>query len=372
MEESVRAISVYYTEVCWTRTTISCVAFAAVCVTLVTAQSGSEAPPPLESRWSRQLASPAAFAFGADSSRLYVPLQDGSLTAWSLADGSPEWAVAAPATGQPAAGNGLVFLPTAEGVEARSSEDGSARWRVSLGGSLAVPLVWDTGWLIACTDPGEVIGVRGADGQILWRRSLKPNPRLSPVFGGSRLYVALEDGTLAALAVQTGEVLWTRQVGKPISGITSVDDRLFLGSGDNALFGLSSRTGAVDWRRRIGGSPIGRPELDAERVYFVSLDNELRALGQRNGALRWEHPLTIRPSAGPSLLGGVLFVPGVAAEFRGFRPLDGSPAGEVSVRSASGERLYPAFPPRVVDSDTRMLVVLTRDGLLNALVPTPR
>jgi outer membrane protein assembly factor BamB len=346
------------------------VTIGTVCVTLMAGPSVSQtAPSSLEPNWSQRLASPAAFSFAADSNRLYVPLQEGSLLSLNLRDGGPGWTVSAPATGQPAAGEELVFLPTSAGLEARSSADGTVRWRTTLDSTLQVPLVWDTGWLIAATDRGEVLGLRGADGQVLWRRTLKGLPRVPPVFGGSHLYVALEDGNLVALAVQTGEVEWTRRPGGPASGIVSVDDQLFLGSADNRLFSLASRNGSVAWRRRIGGNPVGAPALDAERVYFVSLDNEVRALDRRNGSLRWQHPLPLRPSAGPFLIGGMLLVPGVAAEFMVFHPVGGTPAGVSSVESQTGERLYPAFPPRVVDSPRPMLVVLTRDGLLESLSP---
>jgi outer membrane protein assembly factor BamB len=375
MQESVIADSRYYSGVRDPRTTISCVAGAVLCLTLRTnlvQTQSAEFAFPLESRWSLALPSPPIFPPAYDRSRAYIPLRDGSLTAVDLEDGRAAWHVEAAASAPPAAGEDLVFVGTKNAIEARSSGDGSARWRVPIDGDLSAPLVWNTGWLIAATDRSELLALRGLDGAILWRRSLSSATRIAPAVGGARLYVTPDDAHVVALALQTGEPVWTRRLGGPAADTLVSGDRLFVGASDNYLYNLATRDGTIAWRWRTGGDIVGTAAVDAARVYFVSLDNELRALDRRGGALRWQRPVPIRPSAGPLQIGATLIVAGVAAELRAYRTSDGAPAGEFAVKSPEGDELYFAATPHVVESPRTAIIVLTRNGVLQELVPSPR
>jgi outer membrane protein assembly factor BamB len=362
----------YYSGVHAARTTTSCVAAVAVYLTLTASPAGTQsavADFPLRSQWSVRLASAPMFPPACDGVRAHILLRDGSLTAVSLEDGQPSWSVKVAAEAAPAAGDGLVFIGTKDAIEAHSSGNGEIRWRVALQGTLSAPLVWNTGWLIAATDRNEIVALRGLDGEILWRRPLSAATRIAPAPASRQLYVSLEDGHLVALAIETGSVVWNRRLGGPAGDVVALDGGLFVGSNDNYFYNLATRNGETTWRWRTGGDIIGAAAADLQRVYFISLDNELRALDRRGGALRWQRPVPIRPSAGPLLMGGTLIVAGVAAELRAYHTADGAPAGEFAVASPRGEELYFAAPPRVIQSPRAALIILTRDGLLQELVP---
>ena len=325
---------------------------------------------PLEARWSVTLASPPAFRPAYDRGQAYIPLRNGSLAAIDLQDGRLAWNVDAPASAPPAAGDDLVFVGTDDAIEARARGTGSVRWRVPLNGRLSAPLLWDAGWLVAGTDRSELLALRGTDGEILWRRELGSVMRTRPAPAGARLYVSLDDGRLVALRLQTGDVVWTRRLPEQAAEILALDDRLFVGCSDNYFYNLATKDGGVTWRWRTGGDIVGAPVADLDRVYFVSLDNEFRALDRRSGALRWQRPLPIRPSTGPLQIGETMMVAGVAAELRGYHARDGTPAGEFAAKSPQGEALHFAMPPDVVESPLAALIILTRDGLMQELVPS--
>ena len=322
---------------------------------------------PLQSSWSVTLASSPSFRPAYDRLRAYVALRNGQLSAIDLADGQIAWSVAVATSEAPAAGDGLVFVGADGMIEGRSTDDGQVRWRVPVEGRLSAPLLWDTGWLLAGTDQGEVLAMRATDGEILWRRSLGSVMRNVPAPADDRLYLSLEDGRLMALALQTGEPVWTRRLREPSNEILALDDRLFLGSEDNYFYCLALKDGAVRWRWRTGADIVGAPVVDLSRVYFVSLDNVVRALDRGNGALKWQRPMPIRPSSGPLRIGDTLLVPGIAAELRAYQTRDGVPAGEFAAKSPQGEALQFAAPPSVVEAPTTSIIILTRDGLLQAL-----
>jgi outer membrane protein assembly factor BamB len=73
----------------------------------------------------------------------------------------------------------------------------------------------------------------------------------------------------------------------------------------------------------VGAALIGRPVLDAERVYFVAMDNVVRAFDRVDGALKWQAGLPFRPSAAPLLFGTAVVAPGAAADLRTFDAVTG-------------------------------------------------
>ena len=139
-------------------------------------------------------------------------------------------------------------------------------------------------------------------------------------------------------------------------------DRLFVGSADNFFYSLDREDGDVKWRWRTGADIVGSAALDERNVYFASLDNVLRALDRSNGIQRWRIGLPLRPFTGPLLLGDVLIVSGLSTTLLGFRPGDGSEAGDFT---ADAEIVAPPHP--VLDAAGAGLIILTEDGDLQRL-----
>lgn len=323
-----------------------------------TASTGPLALFPVRTLWTIPLNLSLAAPPGFDGTDAYFALEGDHLAAYDLKTAKERWRVSAHTDFQPVVGDGLVFLVQADALAALRTADGSVSWQLPWAERLAVPLVWDNGWLIASAASGTVYAFRAADGQLIWRRDVGSRPHARPALAGDRLYVPTEDGRVVALNVESGAPLWERRLGDAANDILALDERLYVGSNDKFLYSIDTKDGRVDWRWRTGADVTGVPIADERRVYFVSLDNLLRALDRRSGNQQWRRALPIRPTAGPVKAGETLLVVGLAPAVRGYNTKDGTAAGDIT---PGGE---PVAPPHVfADPLTGLpvVVVVTRD-----------
>ncbi len=214
-------------------------------VACAAAPARSHALFPLGIVWTANLGGPPAARPAYDDASAYVPLRNGQLVAFSIADGQRRWWIDLPTTLSPAAGDHLVFVASGDAIHAVSAADGSAEWQVPVGRNISAPPLWDSGWLIAGREDGEVLAFRARDGQELWRRQLVSAMRVTPSIAGDALYVPLQDGRVVKLDLNTGGVRWERKLGGEASAILALDDRIFVGSADNRFYCLSPKDGRV-------------------------------------------------------------------------------------------------------------------------------
>src|SRR4051812_21074647 len=139
------------------------------------------------------LGAPPAAPAAIDGGTAYVPLRTGQLVAVDLTRALVRWKVDAAVTSAPAAGDGLVFLPHADGLSALAAADGSSRWHVAIEGGLSAPPLWRAGWLIAAAKNGDVMCLRAADGQRVWGAHVTSPVRARPSLTADRVYLSLED-----------------------------------------------------------------------------------------------------------------------------------------------------------------------------------
>jgi outer membrane protein assembly factor BamB len=301
--------------------------------------------------WTLQLNSviplPPAFA----GSRAYF-------AAYDLSAGALRWISDVALQSPPVAGDDLIFGVEPNALVAVRDADGAIAWRLPFQEPLAVPLIWDAGWLVAATTEGRILAFRGSDGTLIWQHAAGAPVHARPSFGGDRVYVPLEDARLIALQAETGEPLWTRTLGGPANDVLALDDRLYVGSDDNFFYCLQTKNGETAWRWRTGGDVRGMPIVDDQRVYFVSLDNVLRGLDRISGAQRWKRALPLRPTGGIAQIGDVLLVSGRSARVSGFYMKDGAPAGDVT---APGELITPPHPLRSATTLLPMVTVVAND-----------
>ncbi len=285
---------------------------------------------PVVPAWNNPLDAVMLAPPAASGTRAFVPIDGDRLMAFDLLAGGEVWTSPAHPLFVPATGDGLVFLIEPEAITARRQDTGAVAWRVPFAAELAVPLVWDNGWLIAADAAGNVLAFRAVDGVLIWRQNLDRRVHAVPALAADRLYVALEDGHVVALDVAKGTRLWSRRLGGPPNDMLATDDRIYVGSDDNYLYCLTASTGEVDWRWRTGADVIGAPITDGSRVYFVSRDNVLRALDRTSGGQRWKRALPGRPTRGVVRAGDLLLVSGLAPKVSAFAMKDGSPAGDIT------------------------------------------
>ena len=164
----------YYTVVFTLRATI-----CSVLALLVTPSVGSGQQPnrtesspiplfPAEQAWIVTLPSPTSAGGAMDDERIYVPLQSEELTALDRETGEVVWVRAIESAWPPVVHGGVVYLAASDELHALAAATGDTLWRAPLE-PLAAPLVYDTGWLLAVVEPGDVVAMRAADGRQLWR-----------------------------------------------------------------------------------------------------------------------------------------------------------------------------------------------------------
>jgi len=292
-------------------------------------------PFPVRAAWTLALNNAVVAPPAYDESRGFFPIEDKRLVAYDLHTGTQLWIASIAPTSAPAVGDGLVFVPSADALVALRATDGSQAWSLPFTEGLSVPLVWDNEWLIAATSAGDVLAFRARDGELLWRQHLDAPAGARPALSADRVYVSTTDSHVVALGVEDGHPVWRKRLGGQAHEILAFDDRLFVGSADKHFYCLQTDDGEIAWRWRTGADTVGAPVANDNTVFFVATDNVLRAVSRRSGVQRWKTGLTLRPSAGPLLMGPVLVVGGAGIGethmLRAFNVSDGKAGGEFDV-----------------------------------------
>jgi outer membrane protein assembly factor BamB len=320
----------------------------------------------LDPRWTVTFETAPAAPAGFDQQLAYVALKGGELVAIDLNGGGVAWRVSLATLFTPATGDGLVFAAGERLVTALEQRSGETQWRAPLESLLAAPLYWDTGWLIASTDAGELLALRAQDGRVLWRQALGSPIAVAPAPAGDRLFVALRDGRIAALDLATGATVWTFPLNESVTGILGLDDQLVVATRSNRVHSISLDRGRIRWTQRAGADTAGAPVADDKLIYFAALDNVLRALDRRTGNLKWKRNLASRPAGGPLRAGDVVLQPFVTTEITAFAADTGKDAfiiravGEIGGLPFLRESARPTAP---------LLVAMSREGALQGFAP---
>ena len=314
-------------------------------------------PFPARTHWTLALNSALTARPAFDGAFGYFPLEGDRIAAYDLAQGTLLWIASAATRSAPAVGGGLVFLDPAEALQALKASDGSLAWEIPFADSLAVPLVFDNGWLFAATSATLLAG-KASDGSLVWRREIG-GVRAAPVVSGDRLYVSLGDGRVLALRVDNGETVWDRKIGGMPNEILALERQLFVGSTDNYLYCLKIAGGEIVWRKQTGADVVSRPLVVEDNVYFVSLDNVLRALNRGHGVQQWMRPLPFRPPWPPIAALDAIVVIGSTLPARAYFLKDGTP-GDVLTTEKPVDIIAPLYTFEMPAAFGPVIVVVTR------------
>ena len=344
------------------RTTTSCLALAAlvawtcslpVFTAPIDAQATAAAGPsfPSEPIWTVDLQATPVGAPLASSDHVFVPLQ-GSLSARRLADGGEAWLAKLELAGVPAASPDYLIVPAKESLQILRAASGEVVWSERTPAVTAQPLVAGGQLIVATGD--TLTSYALADGAKSWTREVGPMDQ-RPAAADDQLYVPVTDGRLLALNLGTGETIWEADPGINPTEPLIHGDRVYVGTSAKRFVCLTRKTGKEDWAKRVAATVVGPAVTDGTRVYFVALDNLLYALDAGHGALRWKKDLNYRPSAGPTLVGSTIAVPGRFTRMLSFAAVNGAAASPLAL---TDPLVYaPVFVSATDKTSTRLAVL---------------
>ena len=335
---------------------------------LRTWRDAEPAPVPLlaaERAWVLTLRITPSAPGAMDEDRVYIPLHEDRLIALNRETGLVEWTRTIDTASPVVVGHASLFVVARGLIRALDAATGEDLWSTPADTAITAPLVWDSGWLIAMAEPGDVLAFRGSDGALMWRRSVgAPSPHPVTPGGENALYVSLADGRVVALGLERGTLLWEQKLPGTLSAPAAARDRVFVGSTDNFFYALDADDGSLAWKWRNGGDVIGAA-ADGDAVYFASLDNVIRAVNRGNGNQRWLKSTGTRPVLPPLAFGGVVVLTGLMPAITVFVGETGAVMGTHATGNLIGAPLVDLDPKpfRVA------LVTITREGVVEALRP---
>ena len=321
----------------------------------------------VQDAWSVKLNAPPSAPGAMDREHIFIPLRDSLLVALHRETGFLDW-IRPYQTSMPLLlGGPNLFLVGNREISALDAASGNHRWSTPLDAPLSAPLAWDSGWLFALTQKGELLAFRADDGTLIWRSSLGTTSPHAPVPGGANsVYLSLSDSRIVAVATSTGELQWERQLAGTLTPPTTARDRVFVGSTNNCFYAFDDKTGRDEWKWSNGGDVVGAA-ADGDVVYFASLDNIIRAVNRGNGNQRWRKSTGTRPLLPPLAFRGIVVQPGLMPAITVFTGIDGKAMGTHPVEGdlVGAPLIDPAAQPGQV-----ALVTITREGVVDALRPT--
>ena len=187
----------------------------------------------------------------------------------------------------PAAVDGVVYTGGLDGaLYAIDAAGGGQRWRLATGAI------------------GAVDGLAVADGVV---------------------YAGVQGGVVLAVDAASGTERWRFEIGAgsaanlPLPAVA--DGVVYAGGGEGVLVAIDAGSGEERWRLAVGGQAIGAPAV-ADGLVFVTVaadigggNVELVAVDAAGGGERWRVAVGNQPlHAAPAVGGGLVYVPGTAAD----------------------------------------------------------
>lgn len=326
---------------------------------------------PGEQRWLIMLPALPAAGGALDSSQVYVPLQDGSLTALDRETGIVRWTVKVATTVPPAAASGLVFVAANEEVQALDPATGVVRWTVPIAGRVRGSMLVRGNLLLVPGAPDQLVGIAIDTRKVAWRATTGAGDVLMNA-DARAVYVSTAESRLLAVRLADGQIAWQRTLTGTLSEPAVSPERILVGSTTNWLWALDPRSGDDKWvwqGRVFGGDVIGATVVD-KTVYVASKDNIIRALNLGSGNQLWQKDVKTRPLLPPRAFFGTVVVFGLSPRVSTFLAKNGTPVSTWTPPPPSDAELE---GPPLIDEYFKpfgvSMVVVLRDGRVGGVRP---
>jgi outer membrane protein assembly factor BamB len=194
---------------------------------------------------------------------------EGMATALDTRTGAVLWSqpLGAPDDTSVAALDGLAIFGLQDGtVVALAVADGTERWRAESGDGarIGTPAIADGRVYVASLDdngPGthHIMALDLKTGTLLWRfASPGDRPAYTPAIADGRAITEGEDGNVTALDAATGAVLWQTKAPGLVEVVPAIADGVVYGASNGGFaFAFDAATGTERWRLPIKGVPYG-------------------------------------------------------------------------------------------------------------------
>lgn len=318
--------------------------------------------PPLTKVWERKLGPSVTSAAVVVGEVIYVGVNDSSVQALSLADGSPLWRCELDSSpgGAPVYHDGALYVGSSAGTVYRLDPgDGTIVWEQPLDGAIngMVGVVAGKGdqptTVVAGHYEGEIVGLDAADGSQRWLISssdpFNGAPSISggkAVVGGCDATVHVVDGlsgtegegyglpefipasvtaagdfilapygnpndpmTMAAIDLTKNELLWEYEGDAGFKAMAAVtDDAVVFGGEDYLVHCVDRATGEARWTYETGGVVLSSPIVVGQLVIVGSDDGKLYLLDLASGKEVAAHKLGPGVTASPVVVGSSLLI----------------------------------------------------------------
>lgn len=314
-------------------------------------------------QWQTRMNSSIMAELAADAHMLYVPTQDGALTALELRTGERIWSyhpspgsdTSSPFFTTPAIANGVVFASWGDRwLYAIDATQGKVLWQFesrtpstfstpvitdgliylasadnylayalsvqaksmsaqfSSGGSAHVATITPAvanGSLDIATSDGMLYAFDVLTRHLRWTYPVSTGSLTAPVAAGGFVYVGTQDGHVVAIHQQSGQFGWDFLAGEYVrTKPTVLNGALYLGSGQGDVYALDAATGIQRWKYRVNAAAGSTPALTSGRLYFTADDFALYALDAHTGSPLWRSQVSNTLLTSPLIVSGTAYI----------------------------------------------------------------
>jgi outer membrane protein assembly factor BamB len=251
--------------------------------------------------WRREFKGGVEASALAFKGRIYVPANDGTLSALDLQTGRTLWSFSSSSENVSAPildpQTGLLYFQNSQNlVFCLDAESGKQVWLYSRNdGNLmtirgaATPALADGVVYVGFSD-GTFAALKSSGGQVLWEQTLNRNKKFRDIDGqavvdGEFVIVSGYDDKVYGLDRERGTILWTFPAGSYASGALGEPGFFYVGTTNGQFLKLKASTGELIWSyKEVKGVPT-KPMFLNGVVYFGESQGRLKGLDRETGRL---------------------------------------------------------------------------------------